>query len=126
MENIMRKLRKYALFLLLMYAAGWGMTDYKTVFLSLFFGGLLGFYSVWLLANRVMKFEQAVAEGKRVRSLGTISRMALAALAAFVTLQFPGYFSIVPVILGLMTPYFVIIIDYFLHIHNKARKRGDY
>ena len=82
----------------------------------------MGFYSVWLLANRVMNFGRAVAEGKRVRSLGTVSRMAIAVLAAFVALRFPGYFSIVPVVLGLMTPYFVIIIDYFLHIHNEARK----
>lgn len=120
----MRNLRKYSLFLLLMYAAGWGMTEYKTLFLSLLFGTSIGFYSVWLLASRVMKFGRAVAEGKRVRSLGTFSRMALAALAALVVLQFPNHFSIAPVILGLMTPYFVIIIDYFLHIHNEARKRG--
>jgi ATP synthase protein I len=122
MERMLRNLRKSALFLLLMYAAGWGMTEYKTLFLSLFFGTSMGFYSVWLLANRVMNFGRAVAEGKRVRSLGTVSRMAIAVLAAFVALRFPGYFSIVPVVLGLMTPYFVIIIDYFLHIHNEARK----
>ncbi|GCD84471.1 ATP synthase subunit I [Parageobacillus thermoglucosidasius] len=126
MEHMMRNLRKYALFFLFIYAAGWGMTGNKTLFLSLLFGTFIGFYSVWLLAGRVIKFGRAVAEGKRVRSLGMVSRMALAAFAALVALRFPEYFSVVPTVVGLMTPYFVIIIHYFLHIHNEEGKRGDY
>lgn len=114
LRHMFQRQRKYIFYLLSIYTLGWGFTDYKTVFLSLLLGTIISLYSLWLLAKKTSQFVQATVDGEKVRSLGMVSRMAAAGLAVFAVVRYPQHFSIIPVVLGLMTSYFVIIIDYFL------------
>lgn len=130
MENIsdiFRRLWKYTCFLLAFYVLGWGFTSYKTVFLGLIFGTSLSLFNMYLLKTRVEKMTQAVIQGGKVRSLGTTARMATAILAVMIAVKFPNTFHLISVIIGLMTSYFVIIIDFFIqsllsHKNNTEKK----
>ncbi|NUK29937.1 ATP synthase subunit I [Parageobacillus sp. VR-IP] len=114
---------KYILYLLSLYTLGWGFTAYKTFFLSLILGTVISIFMLWSLTRKIDKLGQAVLERKKVRTIGTLSRLALAALAAAVALEYPQYFAIVPVVLGLMTSYIVIIIDFLL---QKLKNNGQH
>ncbi|EZP75310.1 ATP synthase F0F1 subunit I [Parageobacillus genomosp. 1] len=114
---------KYILYLLSLYTLGWGFTAYKTFFLSLILGTVISILMLWSLTRKIDKLGQAVLERKKVRTIGTLSRLALAALAAAIALEYPQYFSIVPVVLGLMTSYIVIIIDFLL---RKWKNNGQH
>ncbi|BDG37707.1 ATP synthase subunit I [Saccharococcus caldoxylosilyticus] len=114
---------KYILYLLSLYTLGWGFTAYKTFFLSLILGTVISIFMLWSLTRKIDKLGQAVLERKKVRTIGTLSRLALAALAAAVALEYPQYFAIVPVVLGLMTSYIVIIIDFLL---QKWKNNGQH
>ncbi len=113
--------QKYIFFLLACYCIGWGITSYKSVFLGLILGTSLSLYNLWMMARKSDKFGDAVLQGKKVRSLGSFSRMATAALAVMIALKFPDSFHLISVVLGLMTSYIVIMIDFFLqsfHLHK--------
>lgn len=111
--------RKYIFFLLALYSIGWGFTTYKAVFLGLFLGTSLSVFNLWLMVRKTDKFGDAVLQGKKVRSLGSFSRMATAALAVMIALEYPDSFHLISVVLGLMTSYIVIMIDFFLQsVHS--------
>ncbi|MDZ5471809.1 ATP synthase subunit I [Bacillus sp. 31A1R] len=110
--------RKYIFFLLSIYVLGWGFTTYKTIFLGLILGTSLSLFNLWLLARRTDKFGEAVAKGEKVRSLGMMSRMATAVLSVMLALEYPDKLHLYSVILGLMTSYIVIMIDFFLQAIN--------
>jgi ATP synthase protein I len=124
-KTIFQQHSKYILFLLSLYVLGWGFTSYKTIFLGLILGTSLSFFNMWLLANRMDKFGDAVVRGERVRSLGMISRMATAVLAVLLAVEYSDFFHLYSVILGLMTSYIVIIIDFFLHAFLLRKKREE-
>jgi ATP synthase protein I len=105
--------RKYIFFLLSLYVLGWGFTEYKTVFLGLIFGTSLSLFNLWLIVRKTEQFGNAVSQGKKVRSLGSFSRMATAAFAVIVVLKYPDNFHLISMVLGLMTSYIVIMIDFF-------------
>lgn len=105
--------RKYIFFLLSLYVLGWEFTEYKTVFLGLIFGTSLSLFNLWLIVRKTQAFGNAVSQGKKVRSLGSFSRMATAAFAVIVVLKYPDNFHLISMVLGLMTSYIVIMIDFF-------------
>jgi ATP synthase protein I len=107
--------RKYIFFLLAIYVLGWGFTTYQSVFLGLFFGTSLSLFNLWLMVRKTDNFGDSILQGKKVRSIGTFSRMATAVFAVMVALKYPDSFHLISIILGLMTSYFVIMIDFFLH-----------
>ncbi len=107
--------RKWILYLLSIYVLGWGFTAHQSVFLGLILGTVFSFIILQLLVRRMKKFDKAVDQGKKVRSLGSLQRLAVAAIAIMIALKWPNYFSAVSVVLGLMTTYIVIIIDYLFH-----------
>jgi ATP synthase protein I len=112
--------RKYMYFLLSFYTLGWGFTSYKTIFLGLILGTALSLFNLWLLAKRTDKFGEAVIKGKKPKNLGMLIRMAVAVLAVTLALDYPEYFNLYSVILGLMTSYIVIMIDFFIQsLHNR-------
>lgn len=120
-QTIYRQQQRYILFLLSIYVLGWGFTSYQTIFLGLILGTAFGLFNMWLLAKRMDKFGDAVVRGEKVRSLGMISRMATAILAVMLAVKYPESIHLYSVILGLMTPYFVIMIKFFkqaIHPHN--------
>jgi ATP synthase protein I len=107
--------RKWILYLLSIYVLGWGFSAYKSVFLGLILGTVFSFIILQLLVRRMKRFDKAVDQGKKVRSLGSLSRLAVAAIAIMIALRWPNYFQAASVVLGLMTTYIVIMIDYLFH-----------
>lgn len=71
-----------------------------------------------MMARKSDKFGDAVLQGKKVRSLGSFSRMATAALAVMISLKFPDSFHLISVVLGLMTSYIVIMIRFFSSVFS--------
>jgi ATP synthase protein I len=111
--------RKYIFFLLALYVLGWGFTDYQDIFLGLILGTSLSMFNLWLMVRRTDKFGDQVVQGKKIRSLGSFSRMATAALAVIIALKYPDSIHLISVVLGLMTMYVVIMIDFLLQsFHN--------
>ena len=70
------------------------------------------FFGQWYKKTR--SFLRLLLRGKKMRSLGSLTRMSAGALATVIALRYPEKFSIVSVVLGLMTVYLVIMIDYFI------------
>ncbi|MDQ0162612.1 ATP synthase subunit I [Aeribacillus alveayuensis] len=119
-NNLWTRSRKYILYLLAGYVLGWGFTPYQTIFLGLILGTSFSLYNLWLLIRKSKQFQKAMEEGRAARSIGTISRMAIAGLAVLIALKFPEYFHLFSVIIGLMTMYVVIMIDYIFYIRGQA------
>ncbi|WHY91829.1 ATP synthase subunit I [Neobacillus cucumis] len=114
-REIFNRQRKWNLYLLSIFVLGWGFTSYKTVFLGLILGTCFSFLNIWLLTKKTEKFDKAFDKGKKMKSLGSLQRMATAAIAVIIAMRWPNYFNVVSVVMGLMTSYIVIMIDYFYH-----------
>ncbi|WP_316570567.1 ATP synthase subunit I [Neobacillus sp. YIM B06451] len=107
------RVRRYLYFLLSLYVLGWGFTAHKSIFAGLVLGTACSLFNLWLMVRKTDKFGDAVMKGKKVRSLGSFNRMATAALAAIIALKYPDQFHLISVVVGLMTSYIVIMIDFF-------------
>ncbi|MEH7491601.1 ATP synthase subunit I [Neobacillus niacini] len=112
-QTMFTRQRKWMFFLLSLYVLGWGFTAQQSIFLGLILGTSLSLFNLWLMARKIDKFGQAAAEGRTVRSLGSFSRMATGALAIVITMRYPEQFHLISVVIGLMTSYIVIMIDFF-------------
>ena len=55
----------------------------------------------WSMVKKNKKFAQEVAEGKKTRSLGSLTRMSVAGLAAIIALRYPDEFQVVCVVCGI-------------------------
>lgn len=67
------------------------------------------------------RFSQQFDKGTVAKSLGFFSRVATAVLGVIIAMEFPEYFHLISVIIGLMIAYVVIMIDFFIeqrHSHN--------
>jgi ATP synthase protein I len=113
--------RKYIFTLLSLYVLGWGFTDYQTIFAGLILGTSISLYNLWLLAKKTNNFGDSLMQGKKVRSLGYLSRLAAAALVILVVMEYPQHFHLGSSVLGLMTSYFVIMIDFFIQSFHIRR-----
>jgi len=118
---IFERQRKYIFFLLSFYFFGWAFTDYQSVFAGLIVGTAASLYNLWLLARRTWNFGDAVLQGKKIRSLGSFSRFAAAGLVIFVALEYPEHVHLISAVLGLMTSYFVIMIDFLIQSFHIRR-----
>lgn len=118
MHLMFRRYKKYILYLLALYVLGWGLTEYQSVFLGLILGTSISLYNLWVMVRKNKQFGQALEKGKK-GSLGTVARMASAIVAVFFALKYPHYFDLVSVVLGLMTMYIVIMIDFFIQHSRK-------
>ncbi|TDL32921.1 ATP synthase subunit I [Jeotgalibacillus sp. S-D1] len=117
---------KYILYLLSIFVIGWGFTPYPSIFLGLILGTSLSLFNLWLIRKRMERFDRAIDEGKKVRSLGTFSRMASAGAAVLIALEFPEFIHLISTVIGLMMVYFIIMIDYFWQqtiLHMKREER---
>lgn len=102
--------RKWMLILLALCIVGVGVMPYKHFFLGLLLGTGISFYNLWLLQRKTnLLGESAEREGKR-KGIGTISRLAAAALGVLIAIRYD--LSIIGFIIGLMTAYPVIMIDF--------------
>ncbi|MET1181478.1 MULTISPECIES: ATP synthase subunit I [Bacillales] len=114
LEKMFNRQLKYMLYLMGIYILGVGFTSHDSVFQGLLLGTAFSLFIFWSMVKKNKKFAQEVAEGKKTRSLGSLTRMSVAGLAAIIALRYPDEFQVVCVVLGLMTVYFVIMIDYFM------------
>jgi ATP synthase protein I len=113
--TIFKRQQKFILFLLAIYVLGWGFTPYQSIFLGLLFGTCLSLFNLWLMVRKTVNFGESVLQGKKVRSVGSFSRMATAAFAVIIALEYPQMLHLISIVLGLMTAYIVIMIDFFLY-----------
>lgn len=113
LKDMFARQKRYIFLLLSAYVFGWGFTEHKAIFLGLVFGTSLSLFNLWLMVRNSEKFKLAVEQGKKVRSLGTFSRLATAAFAVIVALEYPNDLHLISTVLGLMTSYIVIMIDFF-------------
>jgi ATP synthase protein I len=104
---------KWMLYLLALLMLGAGFTPYQRIFLGLFLGASVSFFSMWLLQRKVRQFTEAVATHGRMPALGTFSRMAASVLAVMLALRFDAYFHLIAVVIGLAAGYIIIFIDSF-------------
>ncbi|SIR34659.1 ATP synthase protein I [Peribacillus simplex] len=114
LEKMFNRQLKYMLYLMGIYVLGVGFTSHDSVFQGLLLGTAFSLFIFWSMVKKNKKFAQEVAEGKKTRSLGSLTRMSVAGLAAIIALRYPDEFQVVFVVVGLMTVYFVIMIDYFM------------
>ncbi|RPF54106.1 ATP synthase subunit I [Aquisalibacillus elongatus] len=124
---MMSRQLKWLFYLVAVFVLGYGFTDYQPFFAGMILGAGISTFNLWLLQVKINRIGQGVVDrDEKKRTLGMLTRFATAALAAVIALQYPGIFDMIAVIIGLMTPYLVIIIDYFFH-HTEltTRKRGE-
>ncbi len=121
--NMFRKQLQYLLFLISIYILCWGITDWKTIFAGLILGTAVGILNLWTMVTKTIKFGEAAVTGKKAKSLGTFTRMALAVLAAAIAMRYPEQFSIVAVVIGLMTIYVVVMLDFAIRNYKDSRKK---
>ncbi|SDK15205.1 ATP synthase subunit I [Sediminibacillus albus] len=113
-EHMVTRQRRWMLFLLALLVLGAGFTPYPRIFLGLLLGTVISFYNLWLMQRKIMQLGQAAVEQRSTRGIGSFSRLAAAAAAVLIALQFEEYFHIIGVLIGLMTSYVVIMIDFAL------------
>ncbi|MFS0673159.1 ATP synthase subunit I [Ornithinibacillus sp. 179-J 7C1 HS] len=107
--------RKWMFYLLAILVLGAGFTPYLRIFLGLLLGSAISFYNLYLLQKKSIEFTEAIAKKEKARGLGTISRFAAVALAIIIALRYEEYFHVIAVIIGLMTSYLVIMIDFMMY-----------
>ncbi|WP_205439462.1 ATP synthase subunit I [Halobacillus ihumii] len=115
-QHMITRQRKWMFYLLALLVLGWGFTPWQPIFLGLLLGSILSFFNLWLMQKKITKLGETSAKGEKPsRGIGTLTRLATGALAAVIVLQFEEHFHLVSVVLGLMTAYFVIFIDYLFN-----------
>jgi ATP synthase protein I len=102
---------KYTLYVLAFFVTGYGFTPYKTIFLGLVLGTVFSLYNLWSMYSKIERFGQAVTQQKRVKTLGSLSRLLLAGLAVLIAMKYPEYLHLLSVVVGLMTVYIIMLID---------------
>lgn len=113
-EKSINRQRKMMFFLLAICVLGAGFTPYTRIFLGLLLGSSISFYNLWLLQTKVKEVAEAVKKDRKPKGLGTASRFAAAAFGIIIAVHFDEYFEIISFIIGLMTSYLVIVLDFIV------------
>lgn len=113
-ERMIIRQRKWMLYLLALFVLGAGFTPYTSLFYGLSLGSLVSFYNLWLMQKKIRDFSQAVINKEKIRGLGMVSRLAAVALGVLIVFRFEEHISMIAFIVGLMTAYLMIMVDYFL------------
>ncbi|RCW77435.1 ATP synthase subunit I [Saliterribacillus persicus] len=113
-QSMITRQRKWMFYLLALFVLGLGFTPYTSIFLGLLLGTVLSFYNLWVMQRKITRFGQAVAHQKGTAGIGTFTRLASVALAVLIAFRYEEYFHLTAVIIGLMTTYVVIMIDFMI------------
>jgi|SRR5690625_2262751 len=108
--------RKWMLILLALLTIGTVVFPNKLFFLGLLLGVAVSFYNLWLLQRKTNLLGESAAKDGSRKGIGTITRLAVAALGVAIAIRYD--LSVIGYIIGLMTVYPVIIID-FLWFNKK-------
>lgn len=125
LQQLFNRQRKYILYLLAIFVLGWGFTEHQSIFMGLILGTVISLFNLWTMVRRTHKLGEAVSEGKKVRSLGTLSRMAAAVCAVLIAVNYPKTFHLISVVIGLMTSYIVIMIDALISFNVRKDKQRE-
>lgn len=115
LREIYERLKKMMYFILAAFVLGWGLTPYQAIFAGLIIGSLFGIYNMWILVRRMEKFDRAVAEGSKVRSLGTALRFASGVAAVAIAILFAEQVHLVSTVIGLMIPYVLLLTERIIY-----------
>ncbi|MGM8364781.1 ATP synthase subunit I [Virgibacillus sp. W0181] len=113
-ERMVVRQRKWMLYLLALLVLGAGLTPYTSIFFGLVLGSIISFYNLSLMQKKINDFSEAVEKKKKARGLGTLSRLAAVALGVLIVVRFEENIDLIGFIAGLMTAYFVIMLDFIL------------
>ncbi|WP_096203049.1 ATP synthase subunit I [Bacillus sp. FJAT-45350] len=119
----MRRYTSYNLYLLALYVLGWGFTPYDSFFQGLIIGAVLGSYNLWSMYSKTKRLGQAAVEGKKMYTIGTLSRFAVGAIIAIIAIRYPETFHIIGLIIGLMSAYIIILIDSLFQIKSLSQRK---
>lgn len=115
LREIHSRQRRALVFVLVLFALGWGFTEWKTVFAGLILGSLFGLYNFWILVRRHEQFEQALAAGRKRGSLGTVWRFASGIAAAAIATKMPEQFDLISTVIGFAIPYVLLLGDRIIY-----------
>lgn len=110
----MNRERKLMFYLLALCVVGAGFTAYTRIFLGLLLGSSISFYNLWLLQTKVKNVAKAIKKDDKPKGLGVLSRFAAVAFGVIIAVYFDEYFEIISFIIGLMTSYLIIVIDFII------------
>ncbi|MCM3788826.1 ATP synthase subunit I [Domibacillus indicus] len=125
LQQSIRRQRMYLFYLLSIFVLGWGFTSAQSIFAGLILGTILSMCNHWLISRRMLRFNKAVDNDLKPPRLGTSTRIATAALAAIIALRNPEQFHMISTIVGLMTAYAVIMIDFVIQHFIKRMIRKE-
>src|SRR5699024_10589052 len=109
-RKMAKRQRIWMLYILVFFIVLAIIMPQQNLFTGITLGVAVSFYNLWLLQRKAnLQGEVAAREGKR-KGIGMISRFAAAALGALIAIRLD--WSIVGYIIGLMTAYPVIMIDF--------------
>ncbi|MGB7999898.1 MAG: ATP synthase subunit I [Anaerobacillus sp.] len=114
-----RRYMQFTLYLLAIFVMGWGITSYKALFLGLILGTIFSIYNLFNMFRKINRLGEAAAEGKKAKSLGFLTRLAVAGLAVAIATRYPEHFNLLGVVIGLMITYIIILIDSISKIRFK-------
>ncbi|WP_343271232.1 ATP synthase subunit I [Lentibacillus songyuanensis] len=119
-ENMIARQRKWMFYLLAIWVLGAGFTPFQQIFLGLLLGSAVSLYNLWLLQRRMNSIGEAVVnDEQKVKDVSILSRLAAVGIAVMIALHYEAYFNIIAVVIGLMTSYVVIMIDFFVSEFKK-------
>ncbi|MCZ1264135.1 MULTISPECIES: ATP synthase subunit I [Paenibacillus] len=97
-------------FLMICFLAAAFLPRVETIALGLALGTVISWINASYLGRKVRRMLDGAAEGnlKRV-NLGFLTRAALAVLAVFVAMQYPQYFNLYAVVVGLVIAQFSLL-----------------
>lgn len=115
LREIFARLKRIIIFILALFVLGWGFTSYQDIFAGLIIGTLFGIYNLWILVRRMDKFDRAMAEGSKIRSLGTALRFASGVAAVAIAILFAEHIHLVSTVIGLMIPYILLLAERIIY-----------
>ncbi|WP_033542496.1 ATP synthase subunit I [Planococcus sp. CAU13] len=115
LREIFTRQKRIIFFILALFVLGWGFTPYQDIFAGLIIGTLFGIYNMWILVRRMDKFDRAMVEGSKVRSLGTALRFASGVAAVAIAILFAEHIHLVSTVIGLMIPYILLLAERIIH-----------
>lgn len=115
LREIFARQKRIIYIILAVFVLGWGFTSYQDIFAGLIIGTLFGIYNMWILVRRMDKFDRAVTEGSKVRSLGTALRFASGVAAVAIAILFAEHIHLVSTVIGLMIPYILLLAERIIY-----------
>ncbi|WP_214742091.1 MULTISPECIES: ATP synthase subunit I [unclassified Exiguobacterium] len=114
----------FSVWFTLLLAVSYAIPRYESVCLGLFIGGVASLIILHMQNRSVVRMYDVIETGRRPKSHGTVSRMAVGVLAVIVGLFYDDRVSLIAVVTGLIAGHIIQIGEFALA--QLSRKRGEY